>query len=75
MLGVPLADIARHVGWRSTQMAQYYCQTDKVLGLTKPADTLAAATAPSKYDCSPALPSGRVFSSLNSLDGFKMASV
>ena len=75
MLGVPLADIARHVGWRSTQMAQYYCQTDKVLGLTKPADTLAAATAPSKYDCSPALSSGRVFSSLNNLDGFKMAFV
>ena len=75
LLGVPLADIARHVGWRSTQMAQYYCQTDKVLGLTKPADTLAAATAPSKYDCSPALSSGRVFSSLNNLDGFKMAFV
>ena len=52
-------------------MAQYYCQTDKVLGITKPADTLAAATAPSKYNCSPALSSGRVFSSLNNLDGFK----
>ena len=75
MLGVPLADIARHVGWRSTEMAQYYCQTDKVLGLTKPADALAAATAPSKHDCSPALSSGRVFSSLNNLDGFKMAFV
>ena len=75
MLGVPLADIARHVGWKSTQMARYYCQTDKVLGLTKPADTLAAATAPSKYDCPPVLSSGRVFSSYNNVDGFKVAFV
>ena len=75
MLGVPLADIAKHVRWRSSQMAQYYCQTNKVLGLTKPADTLAAATAPSKYDRSLALSSGCVFSSLNNLDGFKMAFV
>ncbi|KAJ7322058.1 hypothetical protein OS493_033224 [Desmophyllum pertusum] len=46
MLGVPVADIARHVGWKSIQMAQYYSQTDKVLALTKPADALAASTSP-----------------------------
>lgn len=47
MLGVSLEDIAMHVGWRSTQTAKYYTQTDKILGLTKPADLLAQSTASS----------------------------
>lgn len=73
MLGVPLADIARHVGWKSIQMAQYYSQTDKVLALTKPADALAASTSPCEEGCSSASLLGRSFSSCNNLDGFQMA--
>ena len=46
MLGASIEDIATHVGWRSTESAQYYTQTDKVLGLANSADLLARSTNP-----------------------------
>ena len=73
MMGVPLVNIERHVGWQSTEIVQYHCETDKVLGLTKRADTLAAATSPLKDNYPLPLCSGCVFSSYNNLDGFNLA--
>lgn len=32
-LGVAPEDIARHVGWKSLETAEYYFQTEKVMGL------------------------------------------
>ena len=73
MMRVPLVDIERYISWKSTEIAQYHCETDKVLGLTKQADTLSATTAPLKDNYPLPLSSGCVFSSYNNLDGFKLA--
>ena len=49
MLGVSDKKIADHVGWRSVEMARYYCQYDKVSGAGCPSKILSqnAATQPS----------------------------
>lgn len=52
ILGVPLADITRHVAWKSNGQG---------FGSYQPADILAAATAPLRDKCPPALSSGRAF--------------
>ena len=40
-----MEQITTHIGWKSTQTAKYYMQTDKVLGVNKVADMLAQSTS------------------------------
>ena len=44
LLGVATEDIARHVGWKSLETADYYSQTGKVMGLSNAASALADST-------------------------------
>ena len=53
MMGASLEQISTHIGWKSTQTAKYYTQTDKVLGLTKVADMLAQSTSTVDKDTAP----------------------
>lgn len=42
LLGASKEDVARHVGWQSTQMVDLYTQTDKVLGVSSNSPTPAS---------------------------------
>ena len=42
LLGASKEDVARHVGWQSTQMVDLYTQTDKVLGISSSTPTPAS---------------------------------
>ena len=44
LLGVAPEVIARHVGWKSLEMAEYYSQMGKFMGLSNAASTLADGT-------------------------------
>lgn len=44
LLDVATEDIARHVGWKSLETADYYSQTGKVMGLSNAASALADST-------------------------------
>ena len=34
-VGASMEEISSHIGWKSTQIAKYHTQTNKILGLTK----------------------------------------
>ena len=53
MMGASLEQISTHIGWKSTQTAKYYTQTDKVLGLTKVTDMLSQSTSAFGKDAAP----------------------
>ena len=38
-------EVARHVGWRSLDTAEYYTQTKKVMNMSNTASVLASSTA------------------------------
>ena len=44
MVCVPLEDVARHVGWRSLDTADYYTQTERVINMSRVASALADST-------------------------------
>lgn len=44
LLGVATEDVARHVGWRSLDTAEYYTQTKKVMKMSDTAAVLADST-------------------------------
>lgn len=44
LVGVPMEDVAWHVGWRSLDTAEYYTQTRKVLNMSHAASRLADST-------------------------------
>lgn len=44
LLGVAPEDIARYVGWKSLETAEYYSQTGKVMALSNAASALADST-------------------------------
>lgn len=74
MLGASIEDITTHVGWRSTESARYYTQTDKVLGLTNSADQLARSTFPVAPSHIPeGLPVADIFRSHNDLNNYCLA--
>ena len=50
LLGVPLEDVARHVGWSSIITADYYSQTGKVMNSDSGATSLAMSTAPNSIE-------------------------
>lgn len=53
MMAASMEQISTHIGWKSTQTAKYYTQTDKVLGLTKEVDMLAQSTSAVDKDTAP----------------------
>ena len=75
MLDASIEDIATHVGWRSTESAQYYTQTDKVLGLANSADLLARSTNPmaSSHKVPEASRVADTFRSHNDLNNYRLA--
>jgi len=42
LLGASKEDVARHIGWQSTQMVDLYTQTDKVMGTSSTSPTPAS---------------------------------
>eukprot|EP00794_Sanderia_malayensis_P002618 gene2618-3031_t len=64
-LGVSYAEIADHVGWKSTDMAKYYSQYDKVFRCSDPSTVFSAATVSKIRD------KGERFKKNNELVGFK----
>lgn len=78
VLEVPLADIARYVGWKSTQMAQYCYTTVKrtrvwVLPTSWHSSSRYSATEVQVPSCLIFRP--RIYSSCKNLDGFRVAFV
>ena len=45
LLGVTSEEVARHVGWRSFDTAEYYTQTKEVMNMSNTASVLASSTA------------------------------
>ena len=45
LLGVSSEEVARHIGWRSLDTAEYYTQTKKVMNMSNTASVLASSTA------------------------------
>ncbi len=64
LLGVPYSEIARHVGWKSVNMALYYTQCERVFS-PNGASSVLADSSPTK-----ALLLGKNFRKRNTLDGF-----
>lgn len=75
MLGASIEDIAKHVGWGSTESARYYTQIDKVLGLTNPANLLARSTFPVARSDIPELRVADIFRTHNDLNNYRLAFV
>ena len=75
MLGASIEDIATHVGWRSTETARYYTQTDYVFGLTNSADLLARSITlvASSVNVPEASRVAHTFRSHNDLNDYRLA--
>ena len=74
LMGASLEQISTHIGWKSTQTAKYYTQTDKVLGLTKVADMLSQSTSAFGKDTAPkATIIAETFRSHDNLTGCRLA--
>ena len=61
LIGVSPEDIARHVGWKSLQMAEYYMQTGKVMRMSHAASALADSTSMVEGDPSAAISVANLF--------------
>ena len=74
LLGVSSEEVARHVGWRSLDTAEYYTQTKKVMNMSNTASVLASSTAvtPSAAVAS-ASSVAQVFRAKNELRDFSLA--
>ena len=44
LLGVSNKEVAKHIGWKSTALVDYYIQIDKVINTTASSDVLACST-------------------------------
>ena len=74
LVGVPLEDVARHVGWSSVVTADYYLQTGKVMNSDLVATSLAISTAPSPVEGEPlASVVTRSFSDKNDMRNLSLA--
>ncbi len=65
LLGVPLSDIARHVGWTGTNMAAHYTQCDKLFAVS---DDVFTTLGPAPMQLISHL--GGTFTAMDSLAGF-----
>ena len=69
LLGASDDQVARHVGWKSVQMAQYYSQVPKVMELSLPASLLAQDSVKGKDNISLAESLRAEFRARNNLKG------
>jgi len=69
LLGVSDDRVARHVGWKSVQTAQYCCQVPKVMELSLPAPLLVQGSVRGKDNISHAESSGAEFRGSTNLEG------
>ena len=72
LLGVSREDVAKHIGWKSTALVDYYTQVDKVMSADTSSNTLACSTVDFRRGSSAEL-LGNTFRKLNSLAGFTPA--
>lgn len=72
-IGVSPGDIARHVGWKSLQTAQYYTQSGKVIKMSHAAPALADTTSVAGSDPCAAVSVAELFRVKNELRGFIFA--
>ena len=70
LIGVSPEDVARHVGWKSLQTAEYYMQTGKVMKMSHAASALADSTLSVEGDPSAAISVANLFRIKNELRGF-----
>ena len=73
LLGASDDQVARHVGWKSVQTAQYYSQVPKVMELSLPASILAQSSVKGKDNISHAESLGAEFRARNNLEGLSLA--
>lgn len=73
LIGVSPEDVARHVGWKSLQTAEYYMQTGKVMKMSHAASALADSTLSVEGDPSAAISVANLFRIKNELRGFSLA--
>ena len=72
LLGIPYDQVAKHVGWKSVDMAIYYSQHDKVMSLNDSSSVVSsAAQHDPKLGVSPAELLGNELRERNFLKGFK----
>ena len=72
LLGIPYEQVAKHVGWKSIDMAIYYSQYDKVMSLNDSSSVVSsAAQHDPKLGVSPSELLGNEFRERNFLKGFK----
>ncbi|KAJ7391233.1 hypothetical protein OS493_019364 [Desmophyllum pertusum] len=73
LLGVSDDQVARHVGWKSIQTAQYYSQVSKVMELSLPASLFAQGSVKGKDNVSHAESVSAEFRTRNDLEGLALA--
>ncbi|KAJ7391187.1 hypothetical protein OS493_019318 [Desmophyllum pertusum] len=73
LLGASDDQVARHVGWKSIQTAQYYSQVSKVMELSLPASLLAQGSVKGKDNVSHAESVSAEFRARNDLEGLALA--
>ena len=72
LLGISYEQVvAKHVGWKSLDMAVYYTQFDKVMAIDDASSVVAHASQGSSKDTSDAEMLGKYFRARNFLNGFK----
>ena len=73
LLGASDDQVARHVGWKSLQTAQYYSQVPKVMDLSLPASLIAQGSVIGTNNVSHAESLGAEFRARNNLEGLSLA--
>ena len=73
LVGVPMEDVAQHVGWKSLETAEYYPQTGKVMNMSRAASALADSTHAAGGSLPAAVSAAELFRSKNDLRGFPLA--
>ena len=72
LLGVSREDVAKHIGWKSTALVDFYTQGDKVISADTSSNTLACSSVDFGHGSSAEL-LGNTFRKLNCLAGFTPA--
>lgn len=73
LLGASDDQVARHVGWKSIQTAQYYSQIPKVMDLSLPASLLAQGSVKGTNNVCNVESLGAEFRARNNLEGLSLA--
>jgi len=74
LLGVSKEEVAKHIGWKSTALVDYYTQVQKVMNTSAVSDTLARCTI-DNGNGSPEEHLGNTFRECNILSDFTLAFV